>query len=318
VKLLLFGSRTIGCACLEAVLELPHEVVGVVTPPDESAATGWFSSLETLARTRRLPLFAPERADSSEFIATARSLSPELLLCFDYPGHLGPELLRLAPRGAFNLYATLLPNYRGETPHIRAVQHGERMTGVTLHEITPGPPGAAGFDHLLAQQTVVIGWTDTAYDVYRKQAEAAADLLRRTLPQLLAGGLTRSPLEPSPAPPFGPLRPDECVIDWNRPAVALYNLIRAVSHPYPGAFAAFRGRRCTIWRAGVQPAPLTGVLPAPGTIMKRVPFHVVTGDGLLILRQLQLEGDPELDSGAFVQRYHVAVGESFTRWPTGR
>jgi methionyl-tRNA formyltransferase len=105
---------------------------------------------------------------------------------------------------------------------------------------------------------------------------------------------------------------EECAIEWNRPGVELYHLIRAVTHPYPGALASFRGGRCTIWRADVRPSPLTGTLPAPGTVIKLGPFQIVTGDGLLIPRRLQLEGEPELDDDAFITRYHVGVGDRFT------
>lgn len=312
MKLLIFGSQTIGGACLEALLETPPavQIVGVVAAPDDPPRlmSGTPRSLEASARTRQLPLFPPEKTDGPEFAATVRSLAPDLMLLLDYPRHLEPAVLALPPRGAINLYATLLPAYRGHAPHIRAVQHGEHTTGVTLHTIAPGP------EALLAQQTVPIVWTDTSDDVYRKQTAAAAQLLLRTWPQLLAGAWPSTPLPASSMTPFGPMSADERAIDWNQSGVSLYNLIRAVTHPYPGAYAGFRGARCTIWRADVRPAPLTGALPPPGTITKFVPFQVVTGDGVLLLRQLQLEGEPELDSAAFIAHYQAVVGERFTLW----
>jgi methionyl-tRNA formyltransferase len=297
------------------LLEAHAAVVGVVTAPDAppqaeartDTTTGWFRSMPELVHARSLRCLLPEKINDPDVIASIRSLQPEAFFLFDYPQHVGPALLALPPRGAINLYATRLPDFPGYAPHLRAVMHGATATGVTLHDIAPATAG------LIAQQTVPIGWTDSSYDVYGKQVSAAAELLRRTLPDLLSGQFTRTPLPPASTAPFGPLQPEECLIDWNRPGTTLYNLIRAVTRPYPGAVAGFRGRRCTIWKADVRPAPLTGRRASPGRILKLVPLQVDTGDGLLLVRELQLEGDPALNVDAFVERYQVSIGEVFTR-----
>jgi methionyl-tRNA formyltransferase len=312
-RLAVFGYRTIGCACLEVLLEAQAAVVGVVTAPDSAAdpetAGGFYRSMTELARERSLRCLTPGKVpwdvNAPDVIASIRSLGPLAFFLFDYPQHVGPELLALPERGAINLYATRLPDFPGYDPALRAVMQGATTTGVTLHDIAPATAG------LIAQRTVPIGWTDSSHDVYLKQVDAAAGLLREKLPELLSGQAARTPMPPASSPPFGPLRPEECVIDWNRPAVELYNLIRAVSRPYPGALAAFRGRRCRIWKSDVRPAQLTGRKAAPGRILKLVPFQVDTGDGMLRPRELQLEGEAPLSYEAFLEQYQVAAGESF-------
>jgi methionyl-tRNA formyltransferase len=319
VKLAVFGYRTIGCACLEVVLDAPVTVVGVVTEPDDPALPGsetnpsqsaYYRSMMELARERSLRCLTPEKVNDPDVIASIVSLQPDAFFLFDYPQHVGPELLALPAHGAINLYATLLPDFPGHDPALRAVMQGATATGVTLHDIAPATAG------LIAQRTVPIGWTDSSHDVYLKQAAAAAELLREQLPELLAGRAARTPMPPAPigttGTPSGPLRPEECVIDWNRPALELYHLIRAVSRPHPGALAGFRGRRCRIWRSEIRPAPRTGRLAAPGRILKLVPFQVDTGNGFLRLRELQLEGEPAITHDAFIEHYRVTAGESFT------
>lgn len=317
MKLAVFGYRTIGCACLELLLEAPVTVVGVVTAPDDlshpETAGGFYRSMTELARERSLRCLMPEKVNDPDVIASIHTLQPDVFFLFDYPQHVGPELLTLPERGAINLYATLLPDFPGHDPALRAVMQGATATGVTLHDIAPATAG------LIAQRMVPIGWTDSSHDVYLKQVAAAAELLREQLPGLLSGQAARTPMPPASiamsatsGTPSGPLRPAECVIDWNRPAVELYYLIRAVSRPFPGALAGFRGRRCRIWKSDVRPAPLTDRLPAPGRILKLVPFQVDTGDGLLRLRELQLEGEPPMTHEAFIEHYRVTVGESFT------
>ncbi len=308
-NIVVFGDQTIGCACLEVLLEARVTVAGVVTAPDDPAASGWFRSMPELARSRSLRCLMPEKINDPDVIASIRSLQPDVFFLFDYPQHIGPELLALPPRGAINLYAARLPEFPGYTPHLRAVMHGATSTGITLHDIAPATAG------LIAQQSVPIGWTDSSYSIYGKQVNAAVELLQRTLPDLLSGQFARTPLPPASILPFGPLQPEECLIDWNHPGITLYNLIRAVTRPYPGAVAGFRGRHCTIWKADVRPAPLTGRRASPGRITKLVPFQVDTGDGLLRLRELQLEGEPAVTSDAFIEQYQVSVGEAFAAWP---
>jgi methionyl-tRNA formyltransferase len=319
VKLVVFGFRTIGCACLEVVLDAQVTVVGVVTAPDHPAHPGLgahpsqsadYRSMTELAHERSLRCLTPEKVNDPDVIASITSLQPDAFFLFDYPQHVGPELLALPAHGAINLYATRLPDFPGHDPALRAVMQGATATGVTLHDIAPATAG------LIAQRTVPIGWTDSSHDVYLKQVAAAAELVREQLPELLAGRAARTPMPPASSgrsgTPAGPLRQEECVIDWNRPALELYHLIRAVSRPYPGALAGFRGRRCRIWRSEIRPAPLTGRLPAPGRILKLVPFQVDTGDGLLRLRELQLEGEPPMTHEAFIEHYRVTAGELFT------
>jgi methionyl-tRNA formyltransferase len=314
VKLAVFAYRTIGCACLEVLLEAQADVAGVVTTPDDpppadlaaDAPGGWFRSVAALARDRSLRLLTVEKCDAPESMASIRALQADLFFLFDFPQHVGPELLALPPKGAINLYATRLPDFPGHDPALRAVLQGATETGVTLHDIAPATAG------LIAQRTVPIGWTDSSHDVYAKQAAAAAELLREQWPALRSGQAARTPLPPSTMAPSAPLQPEECLIDWNRPAVELYNLIRAVTRPYPGAVAAFRGQRCRIWKSDVRPAPLTGRKPAPGRILKLVPFQIDTGDGMLRPRELELEGEPPMSHEAFIARHHVTVGESFT------
>lgn len=309
MKLAVLAYRTIGCACLEVLLEAQADVAGVVTTPDDppsDAQGGWFRSTAALARRRSLRCLTVEKCDTPDAIASLRAWQADLFFLFDFPQHVGPELLALPPKGAINLYATRLPEFPGHDPWLRAVMQGATETGVTLHDIAPATAG------LIAQRTVPIGWTDSSHDVYVKQAAAAAELLREQWPALRSGQAARTPLPPPTMAPSAPLRPEERLIDWNHPAVELYNLIRAVTRPYPGAVAGFRGRRCRIWKSDVRPAPLTGRTPAPGRILKLVPFQVDTGDGMLRLRELELEGEPPMTHEAFIARHHVTVGEYFT------
>jgi len=153
------------------------------------------------------------------------------------------DILSLAPRGAFNLHGSLLPRYRGRVPVNWAIIHGETETGATLHEMTVKPDAGA----IIAQTAVPILPDDTAHQVFEKVTVAAEQTLWNALPGLIDGTAPRLPNDVSAGSYFGGRKPEDGQIDWRQPAQVVYNLIRAVAPPYPGAFADdAAGRRFVI------------------------------------------------------------------------
>jgi len=141
VKSVVFGDQTIGCACLDVLLEAHVAVAGVVTTPDDPGNADWFRSLSKLAGDRSLPYRSPAAINDPAVMTWVQSLQPDILFLFDYQQHVGPSLLALPRQGAINLYATRLPEFPGYAPHLRAVMHGATATGVTrttLHRRRPG------------------------------------------------------------------------------------------------------------------------------------------------------------------------------------
>ena len=158
---------------------------------------------------------------------------------------LKPALLAIPSRGALNLHGSLLPRYRGRCPVNWVLVHGETETGVTLHYMEPTPDTG----DIVAQRRVPITDDDTALTLNRKLGEAARELLRVTFPALLAGTAPRMPQDHTRATTFGGRRPEDGRLAWRRPARELYNLVRAVTHPYPGAFTTWAGTKLLVWKA---------------------------------------------------------------------
>jgi methionyl-tRNA formyltransferase len=212
-----------------------------------------------------------------------------MLFSFYFRQILGRELLELAPHGALNLHGSLLPRYRGRCPVNWVLVNGERETGVTLHYMEAKPDRG----DVVAQRAVPITDDDTALTLNRKLGEAARALLRATWPRLLAGTAPRVAQDHARATYFGGRRPADGRIDWAAPARRIYDLVRAVTHPYPGAFTTWRGRQLLVWR--VQ--PLAARRPAvPGEVLEvraGAGIVVATGEGALLLERVQLAGDEE-------------------------
>src|SRR5437870_747628 len=237
--------QDIGYVCLDELLALRAEVALVVTHPDSAHESIWFRSVAERARQAGLPVLLPPSVNAPDVVAAISRAAPDFLLSFYFREILRPEVLALVRRGALNLHGSLLPRYRGRCPVNWVLVNGERETGVTLHYMEPRPDRG----DIVAQRTVAITDDDTALTLNRKLGDAAGVLLRETYPLLVAGTAPRRPQDDSVASYFGGRRPDDGRIAWRWPARRIYDLVRAVTVPYPGAFTSWRGERLLVWWA---------------------------------------------------------------------
>jgi methionyl-tRNA formyltransferase len=178
------------------------------------------------------------------------TLAPDFLFSFYCRQMLKAPLLALAPRGALNMHGSLLPKYRGRAPVNWAVLHGERRTGATLHYMADKPDAG----DIVAQQAVPILPDDTAHEVFDKVTVAAEICLDAVLPALLAGTAPRYPNDIAHGSYFGRRTPADGCIDWQKSALEIHNLVRAVAPPYPGAHTTVGGDAARVLRTRVLDA----------------------------------------------------------------
>ncbi len=297
LRVVVFGYHDIGVACLEAAQERGANIVAVVTHEDDPAETLWFASLARAAAARGIPVQAPDDPNVPAFVEQIRRLQPDLICSFYYRRLLGRTLLGLPRLGAINVHGSLLPKYRGRAPINWALVHGETLTGVTLHYMDEW----ADHGDIIAQRPVPIAVEDTALTLSRKLAAAARDVVRDAYPLIAAGRAPRVPQDHAAATRFGRRRPADGLIDWGASAWRIYNLVRAVARPFPGAFTYWGGRHVFVWEArpprerpsGGSPGRVLGVNAA-----RRL--DVATGDGVLEIVRLQVDGEGEMDGSEFV------------------
>ncbi len=305
MKVVVLGYHDVGCACLQALIDLRQEVALVVTHEDDPGENTWFGSVRELAAAHGLPVVTPEDVNSPEEVERIRALRPDVLLSCYYRRILGPPLLAIPPRGAFNMHGSLLPRFRGRAPVNWVLVKGETVTGVTLHCMTEKPDRG----DIVGRRAVPITDEDTALTLHRKCAAAAGDLMREIWPQIESGTAPRIPQDPAKASYFGRRRAEDGRIDWSQPARACWNLVRAVTHPYPGAFTFAGGAKLFVWNA--RPENGTAAPVPPGTILPAAPgggLLVATGGGALRVLRAQLEGGEELDGEELVRRGLLAPG----------
>lgn len=244
-RAVVFAYHNVGVRCLRVLLARGVDVALVVTHEDNPAERIWFGSVAQVAAEHGIETITPADpagAALREAVARAR---PDFIFSFYYRHMLPAELLALAPRGAYNMHGSLLPKYRGRVPTNWAVLNGETETGATLHEMAAKPDAGA----IVAQTSVPILPDDTAQEVFDKVTVAAEQTLWRVLPALLAGEAPHLPNDLTRGSYFGGRKPEDGRIDWSKPAQQVYNLIRAVAPPYPGAFTDLNGQRFVIARA---------------------------------------------------------------------
>ena len=309
VKVAVFAYHDVGYECLKVLIDSKEETVTVVTHEDDPKEEIWFQSVAELARQHHLPVYTPSSPNTPGFIDLIRKLAPDLILSFYYRRILSRELLAIPRLGGINLHGSLLPKYRGRSPVNWVLVNGESETGVTLHYMVE----KADAGDIIAQRRVLIDREDTALSLFRKMTVAAAKLLKETYPLIKAGTAPRTPQDSQSASTFGGRRPEDGKITWESPAFSIYNLIRAVTHPYPGAFTFHNGRKLYIWAANVngQENFAEERSETPGTIeaVKRGRGMVVsTGDGSLLVTRAQFEGEGELSADLLAERYKIPVG----------
>ncbi len=291
LRAVVFAYSEVGHTCLKELLRQGTTVQAVFTHEDDPAETRWFPSVAALAREAGIPVFTPDALGDEEY-ALVQSLRPDALFSFYYRSMIAERFLEIPPKGAFNLHGSLLPKYRGRACVNWAVLNGETTTGATLHHMVR----RADAGDIVDREAVPILPDDTALDVSRKVAEAAGVILRRTLSAIALGAAPRTPQNEAEATSFGRRTPADGLIDWRESAVRIHNLVRAVTHPFPGAFTFHRGKKLFIWKT--QATELASVDAPPGRVLSGDPLRVVAGRGVLHLLEWRLEDSDPQSPGA--------------------
>jgi len=183
---IVFAYHNVGVHCLSVLLKHGIDVRLVVTHRDNPKENIWFDSVAALAQAHSIPVITPDDPNTAEIVQQLRQIKADFLFSFYYRHMLSPEVLALPKRGAYNMHGSLLPKYRGRVPINWAIIKGETETGATLHEMVEKPDAG----RIVDQMAVTILPNDLAIDVFSKVTVAAAALLDRSLPALIAGTAT--------------------------------------------------------------------------------------------------------------------------------
>jgi methionyl-tRNA formyltransferase len=294
-RAVVFAYSEVGVRCVRELLARGVEIPLLFTHADDPGEHQWFGSVRQLAEAHGLRVETTDTPNTPQWIAAGKAANPDFLFSFYYRYMLDQAWLGIPRRGALNMHGSLLPKYRGRAPVHWAILKGESATGASLHYMVEKPDAGA----LVDQQSVPILENDTALDVSVKVAEAAALVLRRSLPALVSGSAEATPLDLGRGSYFGRRRPEDGRIDWGRGAREIHDLVRAVAPPFPGAFTEVNGCRLAVFETRVdgQPAKYAGRAPCLYAADGEWYVDCVDGRRLRIV-QLVMHGEPVTPAGA--------------------
>lgn len=304
MKLVFAGTPAFAVPSLAALIEAGHEIRAVLTQPDRPAGRSrrlTSSPVKQLAVHRGLTVLQPESL--AGFAPTLTGLDPDAMIVIAY-GLILPRAILETPRhGCINVHASLLPRWRGAAPIARAIEAGDTETGVTIMQMDEGLDTGP----ILLTARAPIADTDTALTLHDRLAALGARTLTEALERLGHGALVPRPQDETLACYARKLSKQEAAIDWSQPAAVLHRKVRAFN-PYPVAATAWRGKRLRLWEVG----PLVpGAGDTPGTVLGADVrgLRVATGEGILTITRLQLEGGKRLPAGDFLRGHRLAAGE---------
>ena len=304
MKLIFMGTPDFAVGTLEALIQAGHEIVLAVTQPDKPQGrkqTLVAPPVKTAAEAHGIPVFQPRRVREPSALAELKRYEPQLIVVAAFGQILPKELLELPPFGCINVHASLLPKYRGAAPIQRAILNGDAVTGVTIMRMDEG----LDTGDMIAKREVAIAPEDTGGTLFNKLAEAGARLCAETIPAIADRTAVYTPQDDAEATKVGQISKQDGWIDFHRPAGAIECQVRGLN-PWPSAYTTFNGKTLKIWSAGIREG---GGAPA-GTVvfLEKDCFGVQTGDGVLVCREVQLEGKKRMDAGAFLRGNALEVG----------
>lgn len=313
MKIVFMGTPDFASATLRAILEAGFEVTAVVTQPDKPKGRGkelQMPPVKECALEYGIPVFQPVKIKRPDAIEELKKYEADIYVVAAFGQILSQEILDLPRYGCICVHASLLPKYRGAAPIQWSIMGGEKETGVTIMQMD------AGIDtgDILTQVVVPITAQETGDSLFEKLSAAGSGLLLDTLPKIERGEITPVKQQEELSNYAKMLNKKMGLVDWSRSAVEIERWIRGLNS-WPGAYTFYHGKQLKLWEAAVQVKSTEQWGPAadsrPGMIcgVTKDELEVCTGEGVLILKSIQLEGKKRMNVHDFLLGYHLTPGE---------
>ncbi len=305
MRIVFMGTPDFAIPCLESLLGAGHEVVGVYCGPDREAGRGrriMPPPMKRFAIECGLPVFQPASLRRAETQAELAALSPVVVVVAAYGALLPRGILETTPLGCLNVHPSLLPRCRGPSPVASAILEGDDVTGVTLMLLDEGMDTGP----ILAQRRVEVSDDDTASILTRRLFALGAQLLVETLPLWESGKAPATRQDDALATTTRKATKEDGILDWSAAATRLWRMVRAYE-PWPGAYTTWRGKQLKVLAA--RPVETRSEAPS-GAVVEYGggEVAVATGDGLLVLDEVQLEGRRPTALREFLQGHPDLAG----------
>ena len=306
MKIVYMGTPDFSVPALEKMIEAGHEILAVVTQPDKPKGRSKepaFSPVKECALKHGIKVMQPQKIREASVVEELKALGADIFVVAAFGQILSQEVLDIPKFGCVNIHASLLPKYRGAAPIQMSILNGDKETGVTIMQMNIGMDTG----DILITKTLPIADDDTAGSLFDKLMYLGADLIVEALPRIEKGELTPIPQDDSKATKCGKISKDMGNINWEDSAEKISYLVRGMN-PWPSAFSRFNGKMLKIWTVKVLDEHAAG---DPGTVESVTKDSIIvnTGEGLLEITELQLEGKKRMQVKDFLLGYSIAAGD---------
>lgn len=310
-KIVFMGTPSFSSPILRMLHEEGYEVLAVVTQPDRPVGRKRVLTpppVKEEAVALGLPVIQPEKLRGSEELQQIVALQPDLVVTAAFGQILPKELLEAPRLGCVNVHASLLPKYRGGAPIHQAIIDGQATTGVTIMYMAEKLDAG----DIISQQEILIGEEDNTGSMFDKLSIVGRDLLKETLPTIIAGTNERTVQDESKVTFARNISREQERIDWSKNATSIYNQVRGL-HPWPVAYTTLNGENVKIWWAKVGN---TTNNVEPGTVVARDKefFEVATGNAeSLAILNLQPAGKKQMTAQEYLRGIgaKLQIGDRF-------
>lgn len=310
MRVIFMGTPDFAVGTLEEIIKAGHEVVLVVSQPDKAVGRSKalkYTPVKECAIAHGIEVYQPERVREKACIEYLRGYQPDIIIVEAF-GQIIPKAILDMPRyGCVNVHASLLPKYRGAAPIQWAVINGDEVTGVTTMRMNEG----LDTGDMIMKEEVIVHADETGGSLFGRLSEVGAKLCVKTMEAIEAGTAVYTPQNEEEATHTKKIYKELGSIDWSRDAKTIECLIRGLD-PWPSAYTRLNDKTLKIWKAEVLPEN-SGT--EAGCIVKvsKDGLTVQTGDGMLKITELQLEGKKRMPVDAFLNGYQVEEGTFFKK-----
>ena len=315
MRIIYMGTPDFSVPALLDLINSEHDVVGVVTQPDKPKGRGetvQFTPVKEEALKHKIEVFQPSKLRDADSIRWVESKKPDAIVVAAFGQILPREILEAPRYGCFNIHASLLPKYRGASPIQQCILDGESETGITIMQMDEGLDTG---DRILVR-TIPISGDETGGSLHDKLALVGGPMILEVLDMAENGELRTEPQQ-GEATYVGMIKKSMGAINFTKSACEIERLIRGLN-PWPSAFSYLNGKMIKFWRAEVvHQNDITlsyNKNASNGEIVavEKDCFYVLTGDGILKMKELQPEGKKRMDAGSYLRGGKVSVGMVFS------
>lgn len=309
MNIVFFGSDNFALPALEALLKSRHKVSSVVTQPDRKKGRGLHlgpTLIKQLALKYEQIIYQPFSINTPQAADFLKSFQPDLFVVVAYGQLLSAQILAVPKLFSINAHASLLPKYRGAAPVNWAVINGERTSGVSIIKLSDRMDAGP----IIAQKECGISAEDSVITLEERLAGLAAGLLLQSLDKIEKRDYLLTPQEESKATYAPKLQKSDALIDWQKNAENISNLIRGCLG-WPGAYTSYRGKMLKINKAVSSPSAGVCASYPPGAVteVSKQGIAVAARDTILLIKELQLEGKKTMKAADFISGHKITVGE---------